>query len=384
MTGETKRFLQATTALIGTIIGVGIFGIPYAISLIGVVGALIYFAALGSIQLLQHLFYAEAAIATTDRVRLPGLVEKFLGKRAKSIVAVSTVFGFWAGQLAYILVGGTFLSLLLTPYLGGQEFYYQLAWAIVGSLVIYFGLEFVSKISFFTTSGLLIAMLTVLAIGFPHIRYDHFVVFAGRDFILPYGVILFALSGLAAIPEMEDVFQGKHRNYRRAIIVGTVLAAALTAAFGFVVWGITGPATTQDSVAGLRAALGRGITTLTSVFGFLAVTTSYFVSGTNLRSTFQYDYKLHKVPAWLLTVGVPVGIFFIGAKNFVSIISFSGAVFGGITAISVSLLYIAVTKKKLVKERPLGVPLWAAYVSIAILALGAAYEIAVSAAKLFR
>jgi membrane associated rhomboid family serine protease len=145
-------------------------------------------------------------------------------------------------------------------------------------------------------------------------------------------------------------------------------------AFGYVVWGVTGSATTEDAVAGLRIALGGNITTLTAVFGFLAVATSYFAFALNLQSTFRYDYRLHKVPAWLLSVGIPIGIFYAGAQSFISIVSFSGAVFGGITAIIVALLYIAVTRRKLVKEKPLKLPLSLAYVSIVVLGLGALYE----------
>jgi amino acid permease len=382
MSRERKGFIVAASTLTGTIIGVGIFGVPYAISGIGAVTALLYFLVLGGIQLLQHLYYAEAAMATPEKLRLPGLIEKYLGRKAKHVVAVSTIFGFWAGQLAYIIVGGTFLHVLFSPWLGGQAFHYQIGWAIIGSTIIFFGLNFIAKVDFWATIGLLIALLAILGYGVPHIRADHFVLFAGRDYLLPYGVILFSLSGLSAIPEMEDMLGGSHRYYRRAIVLGTLVAAVLTASFGYVVWGVTGPATSEAVVIGLQARLGQGIASLTAAFGFLAVATSYFAFGLNLRSTFIYDYKLRHVPAWLLTVGVPIALFLIGTQSFTKIISFSGAVFGGITAVAVALLYVVVTKRKLVKEKPLGLPLWLAYLSIAILTVGAAYEVIASAKDL--
>jgi len=97
--------------LIGTIIGVGIFGVPYAISRVGVVVALIYFVVLGGIQLLQSLFYAEAAIVCDDKLRLIGLVGRYLGPRARHVAAASTVLGFWGGMVAYVVVGGSFVTL---------------------------------------------------------------------------------------------------------------------------------------------------------------------------------------------------------------------------------------------------------------------------------
>jgi len=374
MRQETKGLIIATTTLVGTIIGVGIFSVPYALSQAGVGIGLAYFVVLGGIQLLQHLFYAEAAIATPEKLRLVGLTEKYLGKRAKHIAAVSAVLGFWGGMLAYMIVGGTFLHTILAPYFGGSVFAYQIGWALVGAGAIYFGLGFISKIDFFATLGLVGAMLLIFALGAPHVQVENLPWFVGKDLFLPYGVILFSLSGLPAITEMEDILEGKHRKYRLAVVLGTLIAVALTATFGYIVWGVTGGGTTQDAVSGLAAVLGTRVTILAAVFGFLAVATSFFATAINLQSTFEYDYKLPHASAWFLTGAVPFVLLIAGIKDFVKIVSFSGAVFGGITAVLVAMLYIAIAKRRAVKVKPLGAPLWLAYVSIAILSVGAVYE----------
>ena len=375
MTDERKRFILAVLTLVGTIIGVGLFGVPYALSRVGLVPAVGYFVVLTAVQLLQHLFYAEAAIACPDKLRLVGLVERYLGRRAKSLAAVSIIFGYWGGLLAYMIVGGTFLHVLLSPYLGGQEFAYQVAWAIFAATLVRFGLEVIAKISAVATVGLLVAMAVIFGLGLPHVRLDNLaVLWTGHDLFLPYGVILFSLSGLPAILEMEDILKGRHEKYRHAIILGTLAAAVLTAGFGFLVWGITGSATTSAAVDGLKLVLGGGIATVAAAFGFLAVATSFFATAINLQGTFQYDYKLPKTAAWLLTGGVPFAVFLLGAKDFVSIVGFTGAVFGGISAALVALLYVAVTEKRQVAKRPLGVPAWVAYVTIAFLSAGALIE----------
>lgn len=384
MNDDRKRFALATAQLIGTIIGVGVFGVPYALSKVGVFWGVAYFAILGGIQLLQHLFYAEAAIACPDKLRLPGLAGRYIGGWAKQLAGVSMTLGFWASILAYMIVGGTFLHVLLSPFLGGEVFTYQVVWALGIAGIVYGGLHVVSKIGFVTTTGVAASMLMIIVYGLPRVHAAAFVPPTVPDYVLPYGVILFSLGGLPAILEMEDVLKGKHAYYRIAIVAGTVIATVLTAAFGFVIWGVTGPSTTQDAVAGLRAALGNGISTLTAVFGFLAVTTACLAVATNLRNTIRYDYKVSKPLAWLLTFGVPFGFFLWGAKSFVSIISFSGAVFGGISAILVSLLYVAVTKQRLVKDRPLGIPPALAYVSIVVLTFGAGYKVVTTAVSLLK
>lgn len=367
--------MLAIAALVGTVIGVGIFGVPYAMSQVGLGLALLYVVVLGGIQILQSLFYAEAAMATEEKVRLVGLARMFLGKRAKHLAAAASILGFWGGLIAYILVGGTFLYVLLGPHLGGEPFHYQVVWGLLGAAVIYFGLGFVEKIDFISTVALGVALLLIVGLSAPHVRLDNFLAFVpGGDLFLPYGVILFSLSGLSAIPEMEDVMKGKHRGFRKAIIIGMVISVVLTVLFGLAVYGVTGQATTEDAVSGLQTVMGGWVSAFAAVFGFLAVATSYFVIGLNLRSTFEYDYKMHIVPAWLLAVGVPLGIVLLGAKDFITIVGFSGAVFGGVTAVIVALLYIAVTKKGLLKEKRLGVPIFWANVTIVVLSLGALYE----------
>lgn len=375
MASDRKRYLFAVSTLVGTIIGVGVFGIPYAFSRVGLLVAVAYLVALTGIQLLQHLYYAEAAIACPEPLRLAGLVGKYLGPRAKGAAAASIILGYWGGMLAYMIVGGTFLHVLLSPFIGGQEFHYQVAWSIIASVTIYFGLDFVTRINFAATIGLLFAMALIFALGLPHVRLENFTpLWTGNDLFLPYGVVLFSLSGLPAILEMEDILKGRHASYRSAIVVGTLIAAALTGAFGFIVWGVTGAATTNDAVSGLKLALGGGIGTISAVFGFLAVATSFFATAINLQATFQYDYKLRRASAWLLTGGVPFAVFLLGAKDFISIVGFTGAVFGGISASLVALLYVAVTTRGEVKRLPLGIPVWTAYLSIVVLSAGALIE----------
>lgn len=371
---EDKRFLLATTTLVGTIIGVGVFGIPYAFSRVGLAVAVAYVLLLGGIQLLQHLFYAEAAIACPEPLRLVGLTGKYLGPRAKVAALVSIVLGFWGGMLAYMIAGGTFLHVLLAPYLGGSEFTYQVVWSLTAASLVYFGLDFIVRVNTAATVGLLVAMGAIFAVGLPHVRAVNMPLFDVRDWFLPYGVVLFSLSGLTAVLEMEDILKGEHARYRLAVTLGTVIAAVMTAAFGIIVWGVTGPSTTPDAVAGLRTAIGPGIATLAAVFGFLAIATSFFSTSINLQNTFQFDHKLSRPVAWLLTGGPPFILFLFGAKDFIAVIGFTGAVFGGITSALVALLYVAVTTKKQLKGKPLGVPIWVAYLSIAVLSAGALYE----------
>jgi tyrosine-specific transport protein len=384
MTKQTRQFVLATSTLVGTIIGVGIFGVPYAISRVGVVPALAFFVVLGGIQLLQHLFFAEAAMACPEKKRLPGLVGQYLGNGYRRLAAVVNIGGLWIGMTAYIIVGGEFLSILLKPLVGGEVYQYQMAWAAVGGLLLYFGLAAVSKLGFVTVAALVVSFVLITVRTLPSVRAVNLDLFNVQDILLPYGVLLFSLGGLPAILEMEDILEGRHERFRTAIVIGSLVATALTAAFGFLVYGVTGAATTEDAVTGLKVALGGNIATLAALFGFLAILNCFLRIGTNLKNTFMYDYRLRRLTAWLLAAGVPFAVYLVGSKSFISMISFSGAVFGGITAVLVAALYVAVTKRGIGKERPLGLsPRWA-YLSAAILAVGVLYQLVRSASSLWR
>lgn len=371
----TKSFVLATFLLIDTIIGVGIFGVPFVIMKIGPWLALVFFFGLGLIQLLQHLYLCEAALLEGGKAHIVGLADRFLGRRARHVTAVSNVLGFWAAMLAYILVGGTLLQVLLGPVFGGNVFMYRLIWGLVGAAVIFMNVRVIAGVSFMATISMLAALVAVFWVGIPHVQLSNVTQFGSFDALLPYGVILFSLGGIGAIPEMKELLGGDGRLLKKAVITGTVISIIITAAFGFVILGVSGATTTEDSVSGLLPILGAGITFIMAVFGFLAVSTSYITTGMNLRFMFQYDYKTRPLTACLFATAVPFVIMLIGSKSFIQVIGWSGAVFGGVTAIIIALLNLKITRSTEAGKRLLAIPSWMAYVSITVLGTGAAAEI---------
>ena len=78
-----KRFFQALAILMGHIIGVGIFSLPFIASRVGIWTMLFYFLILGGITILFELLYGEVILRTREKHRLPGYAEKYLGGWAK-------------------------------------------------------------------------------------------------------------------------------------------------------------------------------------------------------------------------------------------------------------------------------------------------------------
>ena len=106
-----------------------------------------------------------------------------------------------------------------------------------------------------------------------------------------------------------------------------------------VVVGVTGAETTTEAIGGLNLALKNGAVMLGAVFGFLAVSTSFFVIGLNLKETFWYDYKINHGLSWFLTCSVPFLIFILGLRSFIEVIDIVGVVMGGVMGVLIVLMY---------------------------------------------
>ena len=137
--------LLALSTYCGTIIGVGLFGLPYVTEKIGFLPIIFYFLFLGFVAIIIHLIFGEVILRTKGQHRLPGYAEIYLGKRWKIFSSISGIIGISGALLAYIIVGGKFLSDLIQPYLGGPEVMYLLLYFGIGILLIYLGTKSISK-----------------------------------------------------------------------------------------------------------------------------------------------------------------------------------------------------------------------------------------------
>lgn len=379
MRGSPWKIVVASFTLMGAIIGVGLFGVPYVTTRIGLPAAAAMFVGIGAIQLLQHLMYAEVAIAAPERLRLVGLARKFLGARSAFIAAAAQMLGYWGAQVAYIIVGGKFLHLLLAPFFGGAEFAYQMAWAAAGAIVVLYGLSVVSGVDFIATALMLGVLGLVFALGAPQwsfVRASAPMAGGIRDLALAYGVILFATSGLPAVLELEEIVDGDRRRYRRAVALGSIIATVIIASFALFAVGVVGTGMTEAAVDGLGASLGPAATVLLAVFGFFAVATSYLPVALNLRTTLEVDFRLPPLASWLFAVVAPVAFFVVTGAGFIGVIGFIGAVLIGVVGTIISAMYLRVARRHLVKREPLIVPEPVVYAMMVIFILGAAWGIA--------
>ncbi|MBI2552677.1 amino acid permease [Candidatus Uhrbacteria bacterium] len=341
-----KQFLHAIATLSGLIIGVGIFGAPYVAAQAGFWIGLFWIVVVGVLVLTVHWFYGELIASTPGKHRLPGYVGYTFGKAGQRIVLITEVVRFWGLQLAYLIVGGMFLSLLLTPIFGGEAFTYSIILFIAVATVSFFGLRLVAGVEFYLAWLLIGALLFISGRGLAHFDAQNLFTAGGGGWFGPYGVLMVSLSGAAAIPELWDIVKRRKGVFRRSIAVGTLVPVVVTALFMLAVVGVSGSNTSEEAISGLQGVLGPGIMALGALTGFLAIITSYFVIALYLQEVLKYDFLVKHTPAWGFAAGIPLLLFLAGARSFIDVIDVVGSVLFGLEGMVIVAAALALMRRR--------------------------------------
>lgn len=357
MTLLNNRFLQATFLLAGTIIGVGMFALPFVFAKAGFWVASAELVFLAFVTIMMNLFYGEVILRTPGRHLLPGFVRMYLGDKWFYFESLSAFVGFSGGIFVYILLGGIFLANLL----GLSHGLGQILFFAAGALLVLANLKTETKINYILTVFLVFFILILSGLSLRHFESANIVSsFDLKNIFIPYGVILFALAGGAIIPEIVAFLGAEKRLLPKVLVFGVLIPAAVYFVFAIGVLGATGALTTPEALEGLRSFLGRPLFFLGNAIGFLAAFTSFIVFGFTFEDILRSDFGLKKIVAWLVFVSIPLVLFFLPTRNFVQIMNFLGAIAIGIDSIFILWLYqrtkIAGTR---VPEYALAVPLWA-------------------------
>ena len=341
------RFLKSLSVFAGTIIGVGIFGLPYVALKAGFLMVIFYFLVMTGVAVVIHLFLGKVALGTTKLHRLPGYAEEYLGPRWKKASLVVLGLGLTGALLAYLIVGGDFLTFLLKPYWGGSNLIYSLIFFALGAYLILRDIKSVSQIELALLFVFFAIIILFFVKAYPFINLDYLI--KGVDWhywALPYGVVLFSLWGTSIVPEVKEMLVGDAKTFKRVIVSGILLAAATYLFFIFTVLGASGSLTSEEAISGLARALDDRVIKLGFIFGVITCFTSFLTLGLTLKKTLWYDFNLSPYFAWLVACFGPLFLFLAGVRQFIEVVSLTGAVAVGSEALIIIFLYRAFLKKK--------------------------------------
>lgn len=369
--GGVKKFVGAIAILCGTIIGVGIFGLPYVAWQAGYGVVLLYLAWGTFAATLAALVFGELIAVTPGRHRAPGYVRRYLGRRWGRLVFVSAVTGLFGGQLVYLLVGGHFLAQLVAPFAPLPEPYAIVLYAAAGAGLVAGRNWVLARAELLLLPIFIGAMGLIIVRALPAVNPAHLDDLHLANLVLPYGVVMFSMWGLTAVAECREYLGQRYvRLLRPAVLTAFPLCALAYAVFTGAVLGATGPAVTPDGLDGLRQRLGDGIGQWFYVFGLLTTFTSYISFGRTLKKIFIYDAHWRETLAWIAAVTVPLGLYLTGINNFVLIMGLIGAVTLGFDTISLLTAYRA-SQRITAPRAPYRLRLSSRFVAFLVAVLGA-------------
>jgi len=329
--------------LVGMIVGVGVFALPFAFAQAGFFVGLGFLGVLGVAITTLHLIYGEVTLRTQKSFYLVGYAEHYFGRAGKWIITGAVLFGLIGALLAYIIISGHFLEtvgLAFTASALGQAFWLSIAFFVSASILSLWGVRRLAREELLLATVLVVV---VLIISFDSLRFVNLqnLVTSNGQFFLPYGVVLFSLLGTSAIPEIRQMLVGanKGKSLRVVLLWGTIIPILLYALFSLAVVGVTGLTTTEEPFQGLAATVGARVIVLGSLFGFLAVMTSYLVLALNGIETLMQSYGFSRKIAWVVISGAPVTLFLLGVRDFINIVDFVGTVLTAVIGTAIILLW---------------------------------------------
>lgn len=326
--------------LASLIVGAGMFSLPHVFIRSGIVYgfiALLFFTWV-SISLASR--YAKIIDINDVDKRFAGYAERYLGKKGYITSLVFTLFGILLTLTIYIALAPSFLSLIF-PGISGLIL--AMIFWIICTAIVFLGVKNSSAVSLIVFSAMtaIIIFFGIFALireGVSNVSV--ITLFDPVNFFLPFGPLLFALSGRAALSAMRESY--KHNEYSllkfiKSIHLGVIISSLIYIIFITTIIILSKQGVAPDSVTGIMGLPLWGLITI-GVLGILAILDSYVLLGMEFIGVLTKDTNISKIIAYILLTFIPIIIYFVGAGNFLIFIGIAGGIFIAAESIMVILM----------------------------------------------
>ncbi|MDO8510782.1 MAG: aromatic amino acid transport family protein [Nanoarchaeota archaeon] len=331
------KILIGVGTLLGAIVGAGILAIPYVMAQSGLLLGFILIVGLGLSLLLVNLMAGEIVLRTNKQHQLTGYAERYLGPWGKRLMMFSMVFSIYGALTAYLIGLGETVRAIVH---WGNPLMYTIICFVIAFSIIYRGVKATGTVDFILMGLVILIIFSITVISYNNINLEHLTTINIAKFFVPYGVILFALMGIPAVPEVQEVLGQQKEKMKKILIIGSLIPIVLYILFAGVVVGIIGLDNFQILEPNQRiatVALSIYSSPILGIFAnliaVLAMFTSFLTLGTALIEMYEYDYLFPRSYALLLTFTIPLLIALFSLSTFISVIALTGAIAGGLQVI---------------------------------------------------
>lgn len=321
--------------LVGSIIGAGILGIPFAVSQVGFGIGVALLIGLTLAMVILNIVFAELTLRTKKDHQMPGYSNMYLGKNAGIAALIIDLLSGYVTQLAY-LVG---LGHVLYAVLGMSPTFWSLFMLVFVTAIVYRGIEMIKRFETVLTIFVFLIVFVLAMLSSSHISVLNFAYWDMHHIAIPYGVLMFALAGHTSIPVVRRILKGKEDKFPHVIIAAYSIVFIVYLTFMYLVLGVTGQNTTEVATIGLGNAIGPMMVVMGNVLALFTMTTCYLTNGLSMRRIFQYDYKKSQLQSTLFALGVAPILFLLGLRDFIALLGVVGGLLLGAQSVLIIFSY---------------------------------------------
>lgn len=333
-----RYFLQAVGVLAGTAMGAGVFSLPYVFSKVGLFLGFVFLGLFTLVYFGIHSMYARILLKSERPHDFFYAAEQYLPKIIARPASFLIIAELLFSLLVYLVLAPAFAELLF----GVSGTWTVLGFWALGSLFIFLGLSEQSWAGFLgvlVMAGIIFVVLGASAGGSlstpPVLDINPFL------FFLPFGPILFSLAARSALPEVVALYRRALKAGRRfslplVLFLGSAVPAVV---YGIFVIGILrlDSAPPPEALGGLL--ISPLLLRFLGAFGLIAIWTSYFVIGRNVRDNLHFDLGVSRIVSGAVALFFPLVLFALGFREFLEVVSLAGGVFLALEGIFILMMW---------------------------------------------
>ena len=336
-----KNLILPASLLSGTIVGAGMFALPFVFNKAGLGLGFFYLIFFGIVSMLINLMYADIILRTQENHRFVGYARIYLGKFGFLSGFLMTVVGAIFSLLIYLILFVSFINLF-------PDNYEVLIFWFLGSMAFFLNINKITYFEFLTDIGMWLIISAIIIYGLADFKLSSPLLINQDYFFLPYGAILFSLAGRVAVPAVLGYFRNNNKSpalAKRPIILGSLTPIIVYAVFVLGVLGLSaGNGPSEDSISGLAGKLPSEILYALIILGAISLLSTYIVIGRDVKKSLEHDLNFGHLLSALAISASPLLLYFSGLDGFIKLINFVGGIFIGIEAIFIVLMWQKASK----------------------------------------
>lgn len=345
---RAKNIFLSVALLSGTIIGAGTFSLPYVFSRSGILFTSILGVLFCCVAIIICYLYADLLHQDGSRHRLAGLARKHFGATGYGVAFFVNILEMFFVLTTYLVLSSSFFALFFPAV---PSVYRVILFWVVSTVCVFFTLKKEAFAEGFATVGIVAAIVCIGFLG-KNLFFSHQYALVPESFmymLLPFGSLLFSFGGRSVIPDVMAYHKEPHHKVSRiriSIALGTLLPLVAYGIFIVGIMGLSNGAVSSDAVSGLVGQAPSWAILLLGVLGLLAIWSSYFVIGSDLKTSLTKDLSFSKSIAGVLVIALPFLLYCFGFQNFMYLIGITGGIFTALEWILIIFMWRKVFKKK--------------------------------------